>query len=704
MEETPPPQDCDALEHDVNSTTSGGPEVSHQRHPQNNPAAPTTESGSPLESNKHHPNEERAKLDKVISPNRGRRALRHGPTRTVLGSWILEILSCLGSLLSLVAIYIVLAHYNHKPSPSWPHSITLNTVISILATAFKALMLAATAEAISQTKWLWYRRAHPVSHIQRFEDASRGIPGSLRLLYVVRFKHFVVLGALIMVIAIGVDPFVQQTVQYRACNVASPHLNSSIPIALKYEPPQALINLVGASEPAPLDLAMQGAIQDGILNPKSKNTEINPLCQTGNCTFPLPYLSLAVCSSCNNTVYGLKSNCSITPPSGSDVGGDLVCSSIMPDGRQLNQTDYAYEVRRTVIRTDYVYDYSTWYNISRFDLLSYTRGPCTTEWQHGGERKPLTDCADVRISSARAANDTDFDWYNVVAATCDLHYCLKTYNTTIGFGALNETTIQTSDLRGTAHDGSIGRDQNELGLLVADPCWVNGTKHEFKDIVNGSWHDPNYMNVSFTGPDGLPSGNVTVLRDCVRFVSTYGAAPLVDYFKTTLGNDGATGVSTSDFNDGTDNIGDVEFDSSFLAALYHNDTTTVGAIADSLEYLAEAMTSHMRINDPDGTTVGGIVYDTTACVKVEWPWLAFPSTLVVVTCIFLVWTILVSPRDEAAWKSSVYPIFYHALHSDEQDELKEHQDLKDMEQDADILHVRLPRGPARPPMADSDEG
>ncbi|KAJ9615758.1 hypothetical protein H2200_001835 [Cladophialophora chaetospira] len=696
----------------THSVPSSGPAVVEERQlGRENPIAATAGVENPPGTNRDLSKSEQRDVHKPTPLRTGGQGstisapARHGSTRTVLGSWSLEILSCLGSLVLLVAICIVLSQYNHKPSPSWPHNITLNTVISILATTFKALMLAATAEAISQTKWLWYRKAHPVSHIQRFEDASRGIPGSFRLLYIVRFKHFVVLGALITIIAIGTDPFFQQTVQYRACNVVNPRLNSSVPIAIMYKPAQALTNLDGASGPAPLDLAMQGAIMDGILNPGSKNTDINPVCQTGNCTFPLPYLSLGVCSSCTNTVYDLKSNCSIKPPEGSDAGGDLVCESSMPDGRQLNQTDYVYEVNRVVIRTDWIFEYSTWYNISRFNLLSYTRGPCTTDWQHGGERKPLTDCADVRTSSAQAANDTSFEWYNVVAASCELHYCLKTYNTTIEFGTLNETTVQTSDLRGTARDGELGRsDSGGLGLLVADPCWVNGTKRDFNDIVDGSWDDPNYMNVSFMLPTGLPGANRTVLRDCVRFVSEYGAAPLVDYFQSNLGIDGATGVTTGDFNDGNDNIGDVEFGSSFVAALYRNDTTSVGGLSDSLESLAVAMTSHMRLNDPDRTTVGGLVYDTTACVQVEWAWLAFPSAVLGISCLFLVWTILASSRDETAWKSSIYPVFFNALRTDEQDDLKVDKDLTEMKQDADTLHVRLPRRTIHRPIADGEEG
>jgi hypothetical protein len=131
-----------------------------------------------------------------------------------------------------------------------------------------------------------------------------------------------------MIISIGTDPFVQQSIRYRGCNGPNPDLTSSIPIALEYAPAQSLQDLSGLqSGPIPLDLAMQGAISDGILNPGSRNTGIVPLCQTGNCTFPEPYLSVAVCSSCRNKVHDVRTNCSILPPRGSDVGGELQCDS-----------------------------------------------------------------------------------------------------------------------------------------------------------------------------------------------------------------------------------------------------------------------------------------------------------------------------------------------------------------------------------------
>ena len=48
--------------------------------------------------------------------------------------------------MSLVAIVIVLNHYDGKPSPKWPYEITLNTLVSVFSTLLKALMMMAVAE------------------------------------------------------------------------------------------------------------------------------------------------------------------------------------------------------------------------------------------------------------------------------------------------------------------------------------------------------------------------------------------------------------------------------------------------------------------------------------------------------------------------------------------------------------------------------
>lgn len=66
--------------------------------------------------------------------------------RTFGRGWSLDILSLLGSITAIIAIYIILACYDRHPSPLWPHNITINNIVSIFATILKALMLLVIAD------------------------------------------------------------------------------------------------------------------------------------------------------------------------------------------------------------------------------------------------------------------------------------------------------------------------------------------------------------------------------------------------------------------------------------------------------------------------------------------------------------------------------------------------------------------------------
>lgn len=64
---------------------------------------------------------------------------------TFLEYWWAEILTSLIMLLALMAIILILALHENHTLPSWPFSITLNSLISIMVVIMKATMLAILA-------------------------------------------------------------------------------------------------------------------------------------------------------------------------------------------------------------------------------------------------------------------------------------------------------------------------------------------------------------------------------------------------------------------------------------------------------------------------------------------------------------------------------------------------------------------------------
>lgn len=97
--------------------------------------------------------------------------------------WIGELLAILVSIVTLIAIVIILRKYDNGTLPKLPHNVSLNFVVSTLATVSKSSLLLAVASAIGQFKWLWISaKYHPLRDLQIFDEASRGPLGAFKLL------------------------------------------------------------------------------------------------------------------------------------------------------------------------------------------------------------------------------------------------------------------------------------------------------------------------------------------------------------------------------------------------------------------------------------------------------------------------------------------------------------------------------------------
>lgn len=117
---------------------------------------------------------------------------RAGQKLLPLRSIVIEITALVLALASLLGLVAILFVYNGKPNPEWSMahigSITLNTIISIISTVFRATLLVPVAQSISQSCWVWFKRPRPLQDVVYYDFASRGPYGSLQLLSRIRFK------------------------------------------------------------------------------------------------------------------------------------------------------------------------------------------------------------------------------------------------------------------------------------------------------------------------------------------------------------------------------------------------------------------------------------------------------------------------------------------------------------------------------------
>jgi hypothetical protein len=145
-------------------------------------------------------------------------------------TWIPELLGLLCSAVALIAVAAILLDHDGKQRPAW--RISLNAVVSILSAVVTAGALYSVTHGVSQLKWTWIsEKERKLVDIQTFDSGSRGAVGAMALVFHLRARyahvfhhhnhllstsrHFAALGAVAIVLCTGIDPFIQNVIQFR---------------------------------------------------------------------------------------------------------------------------------------------------------------------------------------------------------------------------------------------------------------------------------------------------------------------------------------------------------------------------------------------------------------------------------------------------------------------------------------------------------
>lgn len=98
--------------------------------------------------------------------------------------WMGELLSMLLSVVAFCSLVAVLLKYDGQTLPTLPHNVSLNFLVSTLATVSKSSLLLVVASALGQFKWLWMMSSKQprLQDLQDFDEASRGPLGAVQLL------------------------------------------------------------------------------------------------------------------------------------------------------------------------------------------------------------------------------------------------------------------------------------------------------------------------------------------------------------------------------------------------------------------------------------------------------------------------------------------------------------------------------------------
>ena len=606
----------------------------------------------------------------------------------VFRSWKWETLALLLCCGIVAALFGVLNRYEGKRLPEWGYTINLSTLIAVLATLFRALVVAVAVDFIAHTKWSLFASGKPrrLRDLHDFDSASRSAWGAVALIPTVfRDSPLTLVAIAVVLLSFPMGPFVQQALNTRDCAVALPGRVALLPVAHYIGASKDSFRLSASTHEVNTD--MKAATIAGLTTPGGN--KVDATCSTGNCTFPswepvggvnmtnpITHASIGMCSRCfdvgslvfaNLTISRFSANVSVTDimlPTNSSIRfeSNSPLLSVYP----IDQFDWA----RKVVPPDFE-ALATWgFN---FTVLSATTAGCVF-----GPKGFPTSC--LLQSVTNATEEAYGHLKDFAAAACTLYPCLRTYSASVTNGVLNETLLSTmpaapdiSPLKGDRRESvlksrpAIQLDQLNL-TAVQLPCRLDDGTIYTADTVSTA---KNLTSLQlWQGSDGqgprfrdMAAPERCIYRITPNFYSGY----------TTFLGRMFTGNCTYDTRYGNEiNCGD-KF---WLAQLYSKANATAAAIARQVDDVAVGMTSKMRQNgsrgpqdfrnpQPESATrdlAEGTVLQNDVCTVVDWKWLLLPVVLAALAAVLLGSAVVrswIHRRERPVWKSTVLPILFY---------------------------------------------
>ncbi|KAF5707191.1 hypothetical protein FMUND_11245 [Fusarium mundagurra] len=622
--------------------------------------------------------------------------------------WWLEFLLLLFSGLLLGAICAILAHYNHKPLPDGNNlmGVTLNTLLAILATVLRATIALIAFEVIAQLKWNWIsERFRPMQDLRRFDHASRGVYGSIKLLPLAFSHPWTVMAIAVAVASFATGPFIQQTVQTYPCRHMLQHGNHSANVSVVNSDYDWLAGLrLGLYHPR---TELQTAIQDAVVNPYTRS---NPSqffnCSTGDCEFPtygdnekepqserLSYATLGMCSRCVD-IYDLVEGPKKVKDSASiryvfslpDVVGyepfyEGITRSPMnisfgpaPEGnypngnvemrvRTINNVTWT----RPLSSTDFLDRAKS--SIANLTILAASQDHCYT-LSNGTVRCPHCQAPSEPFKTCDGPTAA-FGATDYIAASCIIYPCIKYYAAQVKRGTVLEKRIRDIPLHQQPEDMVFFQ---EPWMGVQQPCRVNGTIYTSKNMSKAQLSSDHAAKVqTYTRVEKEQSKHhridlttINAPLECIFAVSENTIPWFSDYFRDTFNARCDAGLYTAasdwicsaDTGSWVPKLGPRPY-AQHLAGFRRNGSATFEDVLEIVHSMTERITTAFR-NEGRGPFLNGPVkvvgqaFETRTCVRVAWAWLALPVLLVLACTILLIRT-AINAKHAVNWKASVLP-------------------------------------------------
>ncbi|KAF3763178.1 hypothetical protein M406DRAFT_292805 [Cryphonectria parasitica EP155] len=534
----------------------------------------------------------------------------------------------------------------------------LKTCIALLVTS-----------CISQLQWSWYLETRPLRDLVAFHDAATGAIGCVSWLWNYHLRQpLAALGAIITIIAIAIDPFIQQLVQSIDCSqILSGYTPASVPRT----------NFMGYKD---WTESLEESILDGLYAMQNL-TDFN--CPTGNCTFSETYSSLSFCSQCvdrsaeatideqcfisqwdggrNATREAVP--CNVDSPSAVTQTWNLT-TSLPPSELNFYFEDGPFQnISGNPLSEPHVF------SLQQLDILS-----ALYQGQAFGAVLGYSDSAIFRTDPTWTVsplsgcdNPTSNDTWRCRGygiAECTLHPCVRTFSCSIEGGRVNEITVDHS-----SRDQVWGAQDPVLpslyGLLdmqcITDDDRGNLAEagYDLVEEASGRWlpynitFDPTTTPVNASSP--FPQSLLG--RGCLYLIDESFLIPLWDEYISPLLVGTVTREIIAEVT-ATNNSLPYSYQYDFngtqqLLNLYDAGNVSMDSISATFDNLAQALTLWVRENGAANYSrrAEGDVLHYAVCVRVKWAWVALPAALAGLTLVLFILTVLTTAgRAVPLWK------------------------------------------------------
>jgi hypothetical protein len=455
-------------------------------------------------------------------------------------------------------------------------------------------------------------------------------------LFSLRARPLASFGAVITILALAFDPFVQQILQYPSKPSVDLRQKSSIVRTSKFQIDPTSTDWVNAASAGIWSGAEQFAQQ--------------PSCPSGNCTWD-EYSSIGWCSKCQDvTFYAKITNCRLSAD-GLDVDQLSTNDSCLLDFGHGTKFQVLNSLR-TEMNENLQTNISTIFRSAVWPLAKLNDDLTVRldNESYAGVTNPVVALGNAHVTRC---DDTALDKGLCLefAEECVLSLCTR--------------QIQTSVVNGIIHSRTTNEDFGCLSQIYGYYNW------EMHDRATHCWQASKPcidirvgINIATLDDQGFEalgfcSDGVVVQRN--QSVTNAGSKTWTPTLQNKL-LERLTGNHTAILETG--NFSDWMVERDMTNSSYTMEYITANGLGPVLAGVAASLTQQALLANTS-ESLPGIVYTTETYVAVDWPWLIYPATLVLSSIVLLILTAIHSHQcGLRIWKSSMLPLLYRTLDPD----------------------------------------